>query len=64
MAAPWELPEASNPLLDAWLASHCCLAWLDALYEIAARRAGVELTTSLEERLVPDHLVGPEEDDD
>ena len=31
MASARERPEASNPLLDAWLASHCCLAWIEEL---------------------------------
>ena len=44
MASARERPEASNPLLDAWLASHCCLAWIDALREIEACEAGTTLS--------------------
>ena len=55
-------PEASNPLLDAWLASHCGLAWIDALCEIEAREAGTTLA-QLEARAELEALDELEADD-
>ena len=43
MASARERHQASNPLLDAWLASHCCLSWIEALSEIEACESGTTL---------------------